>query len=102
MKTICKKSIVISIILLLIGVSVSSAYSNVVTKSLITENQPPNPPMIMGQIEIQVGVNYQFSFTSTDPEGDNISFYIEWGDGTSDGWTDYSPSGTDRTFVHKC
>ncbi len=27
-----------------------------------------------------------FTFSSTDPEGENISYFIDWGDGTNSGW----------------
>ena len=93
MKTICKQSIVMSIILLLVGVSVSSATTNVVKQSLINDNQPPNPPDIDDPFEPEVGVTYTYRFISEDPEGDNVSYYVEWGDDSSDGWTSYIPSG---------
>jgi len=65
------------------------------------ENHPPINPTIAGP-RPKVGMNLLYTLNAVDPEDDNVSYLIEWGDGTSDGWTDYSPSGTDRTFVHKC
>jgi hypothetical protein len=100
MKTISKQSIVISIILLLIGVSVSSATTNVVKQSLIKDNQPPNPPDIIGPTMIPVGKDITLSFYAIDPDGDNVSYYVEWGDGTSDGWTSYVPSGQPVDIAH--
>jgi parallel beta-helix repeat protein len=56
-------------------------------------NFPPSKPNIYGPLLGKPGVEYDYSFNSTDPEGDDVSYYIEWGDETSTGWTDYFPSG---------
>jgi len=101
MNNIFYKTLAISIILLLIGVSVSSATTNVVKQSLINDNQPPTPPDICGPSEIPVGEYVTFSFNSVDPDGDNVSYLIECDDGTSYGWTDYIPSGQDIEVAHK-
>lgn len=45
-----------------------------------------NPPVIEGPIEGETGVKYDFSFTTNDPEGDDIEIYIDWGDGSNSGW----------------
>ncbi len=100
MKNICKKTITFSIILLLIGVSVSSAYSNIKSKGLKDNNHPPNPPRIIGEPIPKVGCEYEYCFITTDPEGQNVSYYVEWGDGTSDGWSFYYPSGEIMSYKH--
>ena len=43
-------------------------------------NQPPTPPIITGPRKGKTGVEYNWTFISTDPEGDNITYYIDWGD----------------------
>jgi hypothetical protein len=58
-----------------------------------SENQPPNPPTITGPINGKVGTAYPYKFISTDPDGDEISYYIEWGDGDITPWTEFRPSG---------
>jgi hypothetical protein len=101
MKTIYKQTLVISIILLLVGVSVSSATTNVVKQSLIDDNQPPNPPEINpGPPELYVHELRVVVFNSVDPDGDNISYFVEWGDGNNTGWTDYYLSGHDAELTH--
>ena len=30
---------------------------------------------------------------ATDPDGDNVLYYIDWGDGTNSGWLGPYPSG---------
>jgi hypothetical protein len=46
---------------------------------------PPTAPIIDGDIEGDQGTEYDYGFTSTDPDGDMIAEYIvNWGDGTGD------------------
>jgi parallel beta-helix repeat protein len=42
------------------------------------ENQPPNKPIISGPIFGKVGVEYKWSFISTDPDMDDIYYQIKW------------------------
>ena len=67
---------------------------------LSSENQAPEAPMIDGPVHVKPGQTLVYTFNAVDPDGDNVSYYIEWGDGTSDGWTDYYLSGADVTFAH--
>ena len=39
------------------------------------------PPTIEGPTEGQPGEEYEYTFNSLDPDGDDIYLYIEWGDG---------------------
>ena len=43
---------------------------------------------------------YNFTFNATDPEGQDVSYYIEWGDGTSTGWIGPFPSGEEILRNH--
>jgi len=38
-------------------------------------------------------VSYSFSATTTDPDGDDVAFKFDWGDGTESGWTSFVSSG---------
>ena len=50
-------------------------------------NQPPNKPAKPnGSLSGKIGVTYTYNTTTSDPEGDNIYFWFDWGDGTSSGW----------------
>jgi CubicO group peptidase (beta-lactamase class C family) len=62
-------------------------------------NSPPLAPEINGPSFGKVGISYNWTFLSTDPEEDNIAYYIEWGDNTSN-ITDYYPSGTVIKLQH--
>ncbi len=49
-------------------------------------NRPPYPPTIDGPKFGKPGVYYYYIFRSIEPEGDNVSYYIDWGDGDKEGW----------------
>ena len=59
------------------------------------ENHPPNSPSINGPISGKTGKEYEYSIVSTDPEDDEISYYVDWGNGNIGGWTRLLPSGED-------
>jgi len=52
--------------------------------TIAAANQPPSAPDIEGKTSGTVGVEYSYGFCSTDPDGDNITICISWGDGTGD------------------
>ena len=57
------------------------------------DNNAPNPPLITGPPDGKVGNIYTYIFTSTDSDGDDVSYYIKWGDGATSGWTAFQSSG---------
>lgn len=62
-------------------------------------NQPPAVPTINGPTNGKAGTKYTYTFTSTDPNGHLVSYYIDWGDGTTL-WSPYLPSGTTFSESH--
>ena len=64
------------------------------------ENNPPVKPEIEGTTKGVRGASYPYLFTSIDPDGDDVSYYIDWGDGTTSGWTPTQASGTTYTESH--
>ncbi|MDG6218517.1 MAG: PKD domain-containing protein [Candidatus Thermoplasmatota archaeon] len=58
----------------------------------VNENTPPSIPSITGPSQGTAGTSYEYAIVSTDPDGDDISYYIDWGDGNSTGWTRLRPS----------
>ena len=50
-------------------------------------NNPPNKPAKpSGPTNGKTGVTYTYSTTTTDPDGDQIYYLFDWGDGTNSGW----------------
>ena len=44
-------------------------------------DEPPNNVKIYGAVQGLPGIEYEYAFVSVDPENDNVTFEIEWGDG---------------------
>jgi outer membrane protein assembly factor BamB len=55
----------------------------------------PNPfePTINGPSSGKPNTPYTYKFTSIDPDGDDVSYFIDWGDGNITDWTGYHTSG---------
>ena len=62
-------------------------------------NDPPLAPTITGPNKGNPEVEYDWDFSADDPNGDNVKFFIQWGDTTSE-WTGETGSGTPITASH--
>lgn len=62
--------------------------------------QPPNPPTIDGPASGKIKETHDYIFNTTDPYGDNVYYYIDWGDNTTSGWIGPYPSGDEQTQSH--
>ena len=86
------------------GTTVTAAaplVKNVLAQGSGMNNSPPSTPVITGQTKGKHDVGYNFTFTSTDPDGDTVYYWIEWGDGCpSAGWLGPYPSGQTVTVTH--
>lgn len=56
-------------------------------------NSPPNPPEITGITDGTSGEKYNYSIVSIDPDGDDVSYFIEFGTGDFIITFDWYPSG---------
>jgi len=64
-------------------------------------NEPPTTPAApTGPTSGNVGVPYSFTATTTDPEGDNISYKFDWGNGNYSAWLGPYASGTPKTEAY--
>ena len=72
------------------------------TTSSGDDNKPPDPPYIYGPTSGKAGIEYDFTFVTTDPEGSDVYYWIEWGDGTieQDDWIGPYSSGEEITLSH--
>ena len=69
------------------------------------ESTPPNfPPIIPeapeGPASGNAGNSYTYLASTTDPEGDQISYLFDWGDGTYSEWTNLKNSGETASANH--
>ncbi|MCK5636367.1 MAG: PQQ-binding-like beta-propeller repeat protein [Thermoplasmatales archaeon] len=63
-------------------------------------NSPPNKPDIDGRTSGKPGTSYAYTFTSIDPDDDQVSYYIDWDDGDITDWTAFQPSGDSYSESH--
>lgn len=77
--------------------SQSNMYTDETTATdpqLPNSNPPTTPSQPAGPSSGSVGIEYTFSTSSTEPNGDQIKYGWDWdGDGDVDDWTDLYPSG---------
>jgi len=53
----------------------------------IEDNNPPNTPSTpVGKINGTVNVSYSYTTNATDPDGDQVYYFWDWGDGTNSSW----------------
>ena len=63
-------------------------------------NYEPVPPIITGPTDGKAGILYSYNVTSLDPDGDQILFYVDWGDGDIEDWFGPYASGELVTLNH--
>lgn len=79
----------------LIGIVENTTYDFILDN---TDNNPPNEPEIIGPSGMPPGT-YNYIFKSIDPDGDDVKYYIDWGDGNSEE-TIFKKSGEDVSVEH--
>jgi hypothetical protein len=65
----------------------------------LMDNSPPDVPAITGPNKGAPGVEHEYVFTASDSNDDEICFFIDWGDGSSE-WTNLESSGEEITASH--
>ena len=60
----------------------------------------PNTPTIDGPTEGKAGVEYNYTFSTTHPEGDDVFYFVDWGDETNTGWIGPYASGEEVVLGH--
>jgi hypothetical protein len=60
----------------------------------------PDIPTIDGQTNGKAGIEYEYTIKSTDPEGDDLYYYISWDDGNIDDWIGPYNSGEEVVVSH--
>jgi C1A family cysteine protease len=67
-----------------------------------TENHSPQTPRLLGRKIGKNGTTYRYTFWSTDPDGDDLEYYLNWGDdywfGGAAGWLGPFQSGEKITL----
>jgi hypothetical protein len=76
------------------------SFHDYVSIAVTTVNDIPSSPMITGQTDGKPGTPYTYTFESSEPDGEDVSYYIDWGDGTITDWTDYQNPDTEYSEQH--
>jgi len=69
----------------------------VISKSVYS---PPNKPIITGVLEGKANEEYEYNFVSFDLDGDDIYYYVDWGDDSNSGWFGPKNSGESIDITH--
>ena len=64
------------------------------------DSNAPDAPTVDGLTSGKSGIEYEYNFTTTDPNGDDVYYYIEWGDGAVENWIGPYGSGEKITVSH--
>ena len=81
-------------------VTVTTTSAEILDVELERFNDPPNKPDIDGPDVGKEGEEYEYTFTATDPDEDDLEFYIEWGDGEVEYWIGPYESGEEFAISH--
>ncbi|MBD3218241.1 MAG: choice-of-anchor D domain-containing protein, partial [candidate division Zixibacteria bacterium] len=63
-------------------------------------NNPPDVATINGPSSGNIGTDYEFDFLSVDPDGNDLYYYVDWGDGNTEDWIGPYPSDQKVTVLH--
>ena len=66
----------------------------------IPPEKPPNPPIITGPVKAKIKNAVVYNLTTTNPDGDSVFYFIDWGDHTNSSWIGPYSSGAIITQLH--
>ncbi|HVQ01491.1 MAG TPA: PKD domain-containing protein [Candidatus Thermoplasmatota archaeon] len=78
----------------------TSNWSIGLTVVVSSGNSPPITPTVTGPSQVKKGVSAEITAMTTDPDGDMIMYYFDFGDSTNSGWTAMVNSGTAAHVNH--
>lgn len=66
----------------------------------VLDPNAPNAPTINGQTNGKPWKEYEYTFKAVDPNGDDLYYYIDWGDGSEEAWIGPYSSGEEVKVSH--
>ena len=97
--TIDLTSDILHYIISAVDLSGNWANTEIIDVSII-QNDAPSIPSIDGPSTGKPGIEYEYTFFSNDPNGDDLYYYIDWGDGNTKDWFGPYESGEIVTVSH--
>ncbi len=67
---------------------------------IIGQNTPPEKPTLVGPTTGKPHTSYEYTIFTSDPDGDPVSYLIDWGDGQTSDWVGPYPSGSPVILNH--
>ena len=64
------------------------------------QDNAPDKPSIDGPTKGIPRTEYTYTAVTSDPDGNNVSYFFNWGDLSNSGWTEFVPSGTPMSLNH--
>ncbi len=64
------------------------------------QNNPPNKPTITGPNSGKPEIKYEFTFVTTDPDNNDVYYYVDWGDENNSNWVGPYSSGQEVILNH--
>ena len=80
----------------LIGIIENTTHDFILTSI----NNPPDIPVMHGPTNPKIGVECAYIFHTTDPDDDDVFYYIDWDDGTIEDWLGPFKSGDEVAVSH--
>ena len=74
--------------------------TDVTNATIVIPNRPPANPLIAGPVNGTKNTNYSYAFKSSDEDHNDITYRIDWGDGTTYE-TGFLPSGQYFSLIHR-
>ncbi len=71
-----------------------------ITNNEPVENNPPEKPSISGPASGNKNTEYEYTFSTSDPDGDDVFYFIDWGDNSTSEWLGPFNSGEEAKSSH--
>ncbi len=65
-----------------------------------TDMEAPEAPSIAGPSSGKARTRYTYTVSAIDPQGDDVSLFVDWGDGSDSGWVGPVASGEEIELTH--
>jgi hypothetical protein len=78
-------------------VTVTLASAEILEVPLTRPNAAPYAPTINGTTEGYANIGYDYTFSTTDPDNNDVEYFVDWGDWTSSSWIGPFESGEEAT-----
>jgi len=75
-------------------------FSELVKVEVLPNSPPMQPMQPYGPVNAIVGVSYQYTTRTIDPDGDQVYYMFDWGNGSYSGWLGPYQSGVNVTVNH--